>query len=79
MPIRRISRKSPGVTSLEVRQRTGIEQRDSIIVGQEDGGIIISKAEPRVWLEQMRALRADYWNGYAETLQRDRDEWDQRH
>jgi hypothetical protein len=48
VPIRRISRKSPGATPLEVRRRTGTEHKDSIIVDKLAGGIIISTAEPRV-------------------------------
>jgi bifunctional DNA-binding transcriptional regulator/antitoxin component of YhaV-PrlF toxin-antitoxin module len=78
VPIRRISRKSPTVTPLEVRRETGIEP-DSSLVDERDSGINISKAELGAWLERMRAFRGTHWIGYAETLQRERDEWDQRH
>jgi AbrB family looped-hinge helix DNA binding protein len=77
MPMSRISSKSHTIPA-ELRRRAGIEPGDEIMVHEEDGRIIISKAEPVNWLERMRAFRSDIWNGYAETLQRDRDEWDQR-
>lgn len=79
MPTSRISSKSQVTIPAELRRRAGIEPGDEILVREEDGRIIISKTEPASWLERMRAFRGDCWNGYAETLQRERAEWDQRH
>lgn len=79
MPMSRMSSKSQVTIPAELRRRAGIEPGDQIMVHEEDGRIIITKAEPLAWLEQMEEFRGSQWNGYAETLQRERDEWDQRH
>lgn len=79
MPISRMSRKSQVTIPAELRRRAGIELGDQIVVNEEDGRIVISKAEPQAWLERMDNFRGDHWNGAAEELFRDREEWDQRH
>lgn len=79
MPMSRMSRKSQVTIPAELRRRAGIELGDEIMVIEQDGQIIISKAEPRAWLERMEAFRGSHWNDAAEALQREREEWDQRH
>jgi AbrB family looped-hinge helix DNA binding protein len=79
MPLSRISRKSQVTISAELRRRAGIELGDPIMVHEEDGRIIISKAAPGAWLERMQAFRGDRWLTAADQLRREREEWDQRH
>lgn len=79
MPTSRISSKSQVTIPAELRRRAGIELGDQIVVHEEDGRIIITKAEPHAWLERMEAFRGDRWMAVAEELRRERDEWDQRH
>jgi AbrB family looped-hinge helix DNA binding protein len=78
MPNTRISRKSQITIPADLRRSVGIELGDEVVVREEDGRIVITKAEPAAWLEQMAVLRGDMWNDAAETLRRERDEWDQR-
>ena len=79
MPMSRMSRKSQVTIPAEVRRRAGIELGDQIVVNEEDGRIVISKAEPQAWLNRMEAFRGDHWNEAADELKLDRDAWDQRH
>jgi AbrB family looped-hinge helix DNA binding protein len=79
MPLSRISRKSQVTIPAELRRRAGIELGDPIMVHEEDGRIIISKAEPGAWLERMKAFRGDRWLTAADQLRREREEWDRRY
>lgn len=79
MPLSRISRKSQVTIPAELRRRAGIELGDQIMVHEEDGRIIITKAEPTAWLERMKAFRGDRWLTAADELLREREEWDRRH
>lgn len=79
MPMSRMSRKSQVTIPAEVRRRAGIALGDQIMVTEEDGRIVISKAEPEAWLARMEAFRGDHWNGAAEELVQDREAWDRRH
>jgi AbrB family looped-hinge helix DNA binding protein len=78
MPISRMSRKSQVTIPAEVRRRAGIELGEQIMVNEEDGRIVISKAGSQAWLERLDAFRGARWDDAAAELYREREEWDRR-
>ncbi|HET7234128.1 MAG TPA: AbrB/MazE/SpoVT family DNA-binding domain-containing protein [Longimicrobium sp.] len=59
----------------EIREVLGVGPGDEIVFDQKDDDIVVRKAE-KTGLDLLRELAGPIWRGYAEELQRDRDEWD---
>lgn len=70
----RISSKSQIVIPAEVRRKLGLHPGDVLDVEVEDDRIVLRKT-PESWLERLAAFRGEHWEGVAEEIQRERDEW----
>ena len=71
----RLSSKSQVVIPAEVRRKLHLRPGDEIIFETQDGHVVVRKA-PRSGLERLSELAGPMWRGYADQLQRDRDDWD---
>ena len=75
MPTARLSSKSQIVIPAEIRRRLGIEPGDELLVEVEDDRIVIRKSSKSA-LERLAGFAGPRWRGYADEIQRMRDEWD---
>jgi AbrB family looped-hinge helix DNA binding protein len=57
-----------------VREKLGVGPGDEIVFAIEDGRVLLSNG--RSILERLDEFVGPIWQGYAEEVQRDRDEWD---
>jgi len=70
-----VGSESEVVLPPEIRRSLGIGPGDEIEFDTEDDRIVVRKAE-KTGLDLLDELAGPIWYGYAEEVQRDRDEWD---
>ncbi|HEX5726418.1 MAG TPA: AbrB/MazE/SpoVT family DNA-binding domain-containing protein [Longimicrobiaceae bacterium] len=75
MPRARLSSKSQIVIPAEIRRKLGLKPGDEILMEPEDEHVVLRKA-PKSALERLAEFGGPMWRGYAEEIERDRDEWD---
>jgi len=75
MPTVTLSAKSQLVLPSEVRKALGIHPGDRLIIEAHGDYAVVRKA-PVSALEALERYTSDVWAGYAEELERGRDEWD---
>ena len=75
MPTARLSSKSQIVIPAAIRRRLGLSPGDLLEIRQEGDHIVVRKVQ-RPALEALERLGGPLWQGYAEALDRARDEWD---
>ncbi|MGB8665735.1 MAG: AbrB/MazE/SpoVT family DNA-binding domain-containing protein [Serratia inhibens] len=75
MPTVTLSSKSQVVLPSEVRKALGLRPGDKLIIEAHGDHAVVRKA-PADDLEALQRYVSDVWVGYAEELERARDEWD---
>lgn len=70
-----LSSKSQIVLPAEVRRQLGLRPGDRLLIEVEDDHIVIRKASASD-VDALAELRSELWQGYAEDLERARNEWD---
>lgn len=71
----KLSKKSQLVLPAKIRRQLKIEPGDRLDLEVEGDHVILRKA-PRSDVEALGQYRSSLWKGYAEELDRVRDEWD---
>jgi len=75
MATAKLSKKSQLVLPAKIRRQLKIEPGDRLDLEVEGDHVILRKA-PRSDVEALGQYRSSLWKGYAEELDRVRDEWD---
>ncbi|MFL5538070.1 MAG: AbrB/MazE/SpoVT family DNA-binding domain-containing protein [Longimicrobiaceae bacterium] len=75
MPRVRLSSKSQVVVPAEVRRILGVGPGDEIDFVHEGSKVVVRKAA-RSAVDRLAESAGSMWQGYADELQRERDEWD---
>ena len=75
MPTVKLSAKSQIVLPSAIRKALGIHPGDKLIIEAHGDHASVRKASTSD-LEALERYTSNVWSGYAEELQRARDEWD---
>ena len=70
-----LSSKAQIVLPVAIRKKLGLNPGDRLIIEAEEDRAVIRKA-PVSDLQALEAFASPLWRGYAEELQRTRNEWD---
>jgi AbrB family looped-hinge helix DNA binding protein len=76
MPRVRLSSKSQVVVPAEVRKILGVGPGDEIDFAHDGSEVVVRKAA-RSAVDRVAEFSGPMWQGYADELQLERDEWDQ--
>ena len=71
----RLNGRSQVTIPVEVRRQLHLQPGDEIDLEVHDGYAVLRKV-PRSGLEALAMFGGPEWRGYADVVQRDRDEWD---
>ena len=71
----RLSSKSQVVVPAEVRNTLGVGPGDEIDFTTEGSQVVVRKAG-RSAVDRLAEFAGPLWEGYADEVRRDRDEWD---
>ena len=74
MPLARVSSKSQIVIPVAIRKKLKINPGDDLEISVRDNEIVIVKAAVSA-TDDLDACGSDIWRGYAEELERSRDQW----
>ena len=69
-----LSSKSQIVLPADVRKQLGLRPGDRLIIEVDKDHAVIRKA-PVSDVEALAAFQGELWKGYADQLERSRDEW----
>jgi antitoxin PrlF len=75
MPVAKLSSKSQIVVPAEVRRSLDLSPGDTVVL-EVVGDHAILRRRDRSVVSELAELGGDLWKGYADELQRARDEWD---
>lgn len=75
MPRVRLSSKSQVVVPAEVRKILGVGPGDEIDFAHDGSQVVVRKAA-RSAVDRLAEFAGPRWQGYADELRRERDEWD---
>lgn len=72
-----LSAKSQITLPAEIRKKLDIRAGDRLVIETDDDRVIIRKA-PNSDVASLKKYASPVWKGYADQLQKTRDEWDER-